>query len=104
MAVSRTVIKTGQKPTKKQLGEMKEGAKRKIVFDEDSPELSKKQIAEFAALAKKRREEKRKPVLALRISPSTMKFAKSLGKGYTGVLSRILDEAVKDPDIVKKCL
>lgn len=104
MAVSKTIIETGQKPTEEQLEEIKEGAKHKVVFDEDAPELSKKQLAEFAALAKQRREEKRKPVLALRISPSTMKFAKSLGKGYTGVLSRILDEAVKDPEIVKKCL
>lgn len=33
-------IKPGQKPTEEQLNEVKEAAKKEIVFDEDSPELS----------------------------------------------------------------
>lgn len=33
-------IKEGQVPTKEQLDEVKEAAKREIRFDEDSPELS----------------------------------------------------------------
>lgn len=33
-------LKEGQKPTKEQLEEVREAAKRAIQFDEDSPELS----------------------------------------------------------------
>ena len=33
-------IKPGQNPTEEQLNEVKEAAKKEIVFDEDSPELS----------------------------------------------------------------
>lgn len=46
----------------------------------------------------------RKSILALRVSPKTLETAKKFGRGYTGVLSRLLDEAIQDPELVKKCL
>lgn len=30
--------------------------------------------------------------------------AKKLGRGYNGILSRLLDMALSNPDMVKKCL
>lgn len=33
-----------------------------------------------------------------------VKKAKSLGKGYTSVLSRILEEALDDNDLIHRCL
>lgn len=33
-------IKPGQKPTEEQLNEVRKAAKKEIVFDDDSPELS----------------------------------------------------------------
>ena len=40
----------------------------------------------------------------LRLSPATIEKAKLLGKEYTGILERLLDLAVNDPETVKKCL
>ena len=34
------IIKEGQTPSKEQMDEVKEAAKREITFDEDAPELS----------------------------------------------------------------
>ena len=48
--------------------------------------------------------ETQKPVIALRISQSTLDKAKATGKGYTGFLSRLLDNAINDPQIVAKSL
>ena len=68
------------------------------------PELTEEQYAKMAEAARKKREERRKPIVSLRIDPDTLKKAKATGKGYTGFLSRLLDNAINDPEIVKKSL
>ena len=65
----------------------------------------------LATTPEKERYEKRinhqnrtKPTISLRISPATLKKAKQYGKGYTGLLSRLLDAAIDDEDLVRKCI
>ena len=100
----RTVIRTGQKPTEAQIREIEAAASRPIVPDEDAPELTLEQYAEMAAIARNRRSSRVKPVVALRISVDTLDKAKATGKGYTGFLSRLLDNAINDPQMVAKSL
>ena len=100
----RTIIHTGQKPTEAQIREIELAASRPVVPDEDAPELTLEQYAEMAEIAKNRRSQRVKPVVALRISPSTLEKAKATGKGYTGFLSRLLDNAINDPQLVNKSL
>ncbi len=102
--IVRTVVKPGQQPTEAQIKEVEKAAAMPIVFDEDAPELTLEQYAEMAAMAKKRRSQNVKPVIALRISPDTLDKAKATGKGYTGFLSRLLDNAIDDPVLVAKSL
>ena len=64
-----------------------------------NPELE--QYAEMAAIARSRRSQP-KPVIALRISPDTLDKVKATGKGYSGFLSRLLNNAINDPKLVKK--
>lgn len=47
-------IEDGQKPTKEQLDEVKEAAKREIQFDEDAPELSPAMYKAFRCSAAQR--------------------------------------------------
>ena len=75
-----------------------------IIPDEDAPELSLEQYAEMAEIARKRRSKNVKPVVALRISSDTLDKAKTTRKGYTGFLSRLLDNAINDPGIVSRSL
>lgn len=75
-----------------------------IVFDEDSPELTDEQLEQFRRVAAERREERRKQTVAIRLSPQALTKAKSLGKGYTAVLSRILEAALSDNEIIKNYL
>ena len=102
--IVRTVVRIGQQPTEAQLQEIERAASMPVVPDEDAPELTLEQYAEMAAIAKRRRSEKVKPVIALRISPDTLEKAKATGKGYTGFLSRLLDYAIDDPPMVAKSL
>lgn len=100
----RTVIRSGQQPTEAQIREIELAASRPVVPDEDAPELSLEQYAEMAAIAKARRSQTVKPVVAIRVSPETLEKAKATGKGYTGFLSRLLDNAINDPQMVSRSL
>ena len=102
--IIRTVIHTGQQPTEAQIREIEAAASRPVTPDENAPELTLEQYAEMAALAKARRSKQAKPVVALRISPDTLEKAKATGKGYTGFLSRLLDNAINDPVLVSRSL
>ncbi len=100
----RTTIKSGQKPSKAQIREIELAAALPVIPDDDAPELTIEQYAEMAAIAKERRAKRTKPVVSLRISPETLEKARATGKGYTGFLSRLLDNAINDPMIVSKSL
>ena len=102
--IIRTIIHTGQQPTEDQVHEIEMAASRPVVPDEDAPELTLEQYAEMAVIAKTRRSQKVKPVIVLRISPETLEKAKATGKGYTGFLSRLLDNAINDPQMVSKSI
>ena len=72
--------------------------------DEDCPELTMDQLAQFQRISAANREERCKQTVTLRLSPHTLRRAKSLGKGYTSVLSRILEGALENPDILRHYL
>ena len=103
-STEKITIYPGQKPTPEQLKEIEEAVKHPVAPDTEAPELEPWQYAEMAEIARKRRAEKVKPVIAPRISPDTLEKAKATGKGYTGFLSRLLDQAINDPEMVAKCL
>ena len=94
----------GQQPTEEQIREIEAASALPVIPDEDTPELTMEQYAEMAAIARNRRNQQVKPVVALRISVDTLNKAKATGKGYTGFLSRLLDNAINDPQLVAKSL
>ena len=102
--IVQTVIHAGQQPTEEQIREIEAASARPVVPDEDAPELTLEQYAEMAAIARNRRNRQVKPVVALRVSVATLDKAKATGKGYTGFLSRLLDNAINDPQMVAKSL
>lgn len=77
---------------------------RPIEFDEDCPELTDEQLRQFRRISDERQEERRKQSVTLRLSPQAIRTAKSLGKGYTSVLSRILETALADSETIKHYL
>ena len=74
------------------------------VPDEDCPELTLEQLAKFKRISEANRESRCKQTVTLRLSPQAMRRAKSLGKGYTSVLSRIVENALLDPATIQKNL
>lgn len=72
--------------------------------DQHTASLTKEEYAKLAEIARQKRSEQKKVVVSIRISPDTLEKAKATGKGYTGFLSRLLDNAINDPEMVEKSL
>ncbi|MDO4961214.1 MAG: BrnA antitoxin family protein [Eubacteriales bacterium] len=104
MAVKRVSIDVKKKPTKAQAEMIEAAAKRPVVFDDDSPELTKEQLSRFRRISEANNESRRKETVTLRLNPKALRKAKSLGKGYTSVLSRILEDALEDPKVIESHL
>lgn len=93
------------KLTEEQIAMLMEMEASPAVPDEDCPELTEEQIIQFAAAARERRQRlQNKQTVAIRLSPQALDKAKSLGKGYTAVLSRILEAALADNETLKHYL
>ena len=102
--IARRTIRVGQKPTKRQINEIEKAASLKSVFDENSPEFSYEDLLEMMAAAKAKKDEQKKEVVTLRLSASALRRAKATGKGYTGFLSRLIENALNDKDLVSRSL
>jgi uncharacterized protein (DUF4415 family) len=102
MGITRSTVRVGQKPTKEQLKQIREIAKKPIHYTADCPESTPEALAEFAALARARRNKKAKPVIALRVEPETLTKYKALGRGYTGIMADVLNYVADNPEILSK--
>ena len=87
--------------TDSEIREIESASEMPFNFDDDSPNYSYKELAEM--LAEKRASEKTQ-VVSIRLPQETLEKAKKLGKGYTGVMSRVITYALDNPEIIKKCL
>lgn len=88
-------------PQQKELNALK---KRKITYDDDLPKFTEDQLKEFRRVAKDHHAGRTKQTVTLRLSPATLQKARSLGPGYTSVMSRLLDIALNDPEMIRKAL
>lgn len=104
MATIKRTVHVGDKPSDKAIREVRDAAKRPITYDDDAPEISDEDYARMAKLARKRKEDDQRVPVGLRIKRKTLNKAKATGKGYTGFLARLIDNAIDDEDLVKKSL
>ncbi len=99
--VKMTLNELNAEFTTEELGEIEDAENMHPVFDDDSPAMTMEQLMQFKRM---NRQNRTKPTISLRISPATLQKAKQYGKGYTGLLSRLLDEAINDEDLIRKCI
>ncbi|GHV82731.1 hypothetical protein AGMMS50212_00710 [Spirochaetia bacterium] len=104
MAIIKSTVKVGQKPSKEEWkrikAEIKEAAKYPINLD-DCPELSPDALKEFAFLAAERNRKKKRQPVTIRLEPDYITKYKSLGKGYSGIMADILKQAADDPKLLQ---
>ena len=104
MAIKKYVLEEGQELTQEQIRMIKEAAEWPVVEDDDNPELTDEQLASFRKVHETRQAERRRQNVTLRLTPQAIQKAKALGKGYTGILSRIVEGTLNDPAALSKYL
>ena len=102
--VIRTTLEERGSITPEEIEMLTRASSLPIVFDEDSPELTEEDLKGFRRVSEQNRQERNKQTVTLRVSPQALRKAKSLGKGYTSVLSRILEGALSDNDVIRHYL
>lgn len=98
MTVNIQICK-GQEPTEEQRREIREAAKRTVLCDEDAPELSLEQMQRYRKAAI---DKKTKTAVTLELSKENMDKAHSFGTEYRVVLSRLLELAMNDKELIRK--
>lgn len=102
--VIRTTLEERGEITQEEIEMLDRASKMPLVFDEDSPELTEEELKGFRRVSAENRLERNKQTVTLRLSPQALRKARSLGKGYTSVLSRILEGALSDTNVIRRYL
>jgi len=97
----RKTIDITRNPSQEQIEMLTKAARLPIHEEAEYPEFSEIELLQFKRISGERRADRQKQTVTLRLSPHALKKARSLGKGYTSVLNRILEKALNDPDIIK---
>ncbi len=93
-----------KKPTKKQIKMLEKLETTPVSYDDDCPELTEEELLQFRRISDIRNDDRKKQTVSLRLSPQALKKARSLGKGYTSVLSRMLESILSNNELIKKYL
>ncbi len=91
----------GRELSPEEIQELDAAASRPIVYDEDSPQMTPEMLAEFKRV---RQISRNKQTASIRLSEKAQKFSRAYGKGYTSFFSRLIDAALDDEALVKKCI
>lgn len=83
---------------------LQEAMEQDVAYDEDCPPLTNKEIEMFRQVAAQRKKNRNRQTVSIRLSAAAMEKARSLGKGYTAVLSRICEAALADNNTIKRYL
>ena len=80
--------------TPEEIAELEAAEKMPIVFDDDCPEMTSEMLKQFHRIDQ----------IAIKVSPKNMKKVKSFGSNSPQILSHLLDLALNDAELLKKCL
>jgi uncharacterized protein (DUF4415 family) len=97
----RKTIDITKSPSQEQIEMLTKAAKLPIHAEAEYPEFSEIELLQFKRISSERKAGRQRQTVTLRLSLQALEKARSLGKGYTSVLSRILEKALDDPDIIK---
>ena len=86
--------------TAEEMKELEAAEKMMPMYDEDSPEMTEDMLQQFKRMHQVSRV---KTPASIRLSEKAQLFSKKYGKGYTSFLSRLIDAALDDENLVKKC-
>jgi len=100
MGIIKSTVRVGEKPPKEVIKRLKEAARHPINYTEDCPPSSPEALREFAQLAAERNRRKKKKSITIRVNQDVLESYKTMGNGYTGIMSEVLQYAVNNPSVL----
>ena len=100
MGIIKSTVKVGEKPPKEVIRRLKQIARQPIHYTEDSPPSSPEALKEFAQLAAERNLRKKKQSITIRVTSDVLESYKTMGKGYTAIMSDVLQYAINNPAVI----
>lgn len=104
MAIERMWICEGMELDDEQIKELEELEERPIEPDDECPPLTYEQLNKITMMAKKRDQNNKTDVVSIRLSHEAHEKAKALGDGYLSIISRLVENALNNPVMVKQCM
>lgn len=80
--------------TEEEKKELEEAEDKPLLYDADSPQMTPEMLKQFHAF----------DAVPIRVSRETIQKAKSYDKDYLGFLSRLIEIAFADKDLIRKCI
>ena len=102
--IIKKTIQTNGTPDATAIAQVKKAYEYPIAPDDDAPAFTCEEMIEMIKATEDLRNSRKKEVVTLRLPVSVINQAKAVGKGYTGFLSRLIENAIKDKDMVAKSL
>jgi uncharacterized protein (DUF4415 family) len=105
MAIIKSMVKVGQKPSVEELARIKkelQEAKKYPINLADCPELPSEALKEFAVMSAERNRQKKRQTVTIRLDSGYLSKYKALGKGYTSIMADVLTYAVDNPEFLTK--
>ena len=93
MAIVKKIVQIGDLPTKEALKEVEEAAKKKIVYDFDSPKLESWMLHDFKPASSEYYKPK-KVQITLNLDADVVAAFRSTGKGYQTKINDVLRKAI----------
>ena len=90
--------------TEEQIAEFEALKDRPVVPDEENPELTDEEFAKMVSIRQFKLEQQKKQIVSVRLSSRALNKAKAFGKGYTSLLSQILEKTLADDELLKRYL
>ncbi|MCL2244426.1 MAG: BrnA antitoxin family protein [Treponema sp.] len=100
MGIIKSTVKVGQKPPEEVVKRLQKIARQPINYTEDCPPSSPEALQEFAQLAAERNRRKKKQSITIRVTPDVLESYKTMGSGYTSIMSDVLQYAVNNPSVI----
>ena len=104
MGIIKSTVVVGQKPPKDVIKRLNKIAKGPINYTEDCPPSSPEALKEFAQLAAERNRRKKKQSITIRVTPDVLESYKTMGSGYTAIMSDVLQYAVNNPSVLSEAI
>ena len=94
-------IESGQKPTEEMIAQVRDAATKPLNADEDCPEYDYEELLRMKRLATEKQDELQ---ITLTVPNSTVDKAKEYGRDYKRILSRLLNMAIDDKEMVRRAM